>query len=58
MRVSAIGSKEIAAWATELGKSVQPQTVGGYVSSLAAVFKVAQPMWGYPLDRTAMTAAS
>lgn len=34
--------------------TVQPQTVGNYASHLAAVFAVARPAWGYPLDERAM----
>jgi integrase len=34
--------------------AVQPQTVQNYLSHLAAVFAIARPAWGYPLDRQAM----
>ena len=36
----------------EFAKSlkVQPQTRANYLSHLAAVFRVARPLWGYPLD--------
>jgi hypothetical protein len=33
---------------------VAPQTVSNYLSNLAAIFAVARPAWGYPLDRDAM----
>ena len=33
---------------------VSPQTVANHLSHLAAVFAVARPAWGYPLDQTAM----
>jgi integrase len=33
---------------------VTPQTVGNYLSHLAAVFAVAKPVWSYPLDQTAI----
>lgn len=35
----------------------QPQTVGNYMSHLQAVFSVAEPAWGMPLDLSVMTAA-
>lgn len=52
MKCSEIGSAEIMAFAQSL-KS-QPQTVGNYLSHLAAVFAVARPAWGYPLDKQAV----
>lgn len=52
LRCSKVTSNEIVAWAQSL--PVQPQTVGNYVSHLGAVFAVARPMWGYPLDQQAM----
>lgn len=48
MKCSEIKSKEIVSFATSL--KVKPQTVGNYISHLAAVFQVARPAWGYPLD--------
>jgi integrase len=52
LKCSAIASADIVAFAREL--KVQPQTVGNYLSHLAAIFAVARPAWGYPLDQQAM----
>jgi integrase len=52
MRCSQITSADLAAFARAL--PVQPQTVGNYLSHLGAVFAVAKPAWGYPLDRQAI----
>lgn len=40
----------------EFAKTIEatPQTVGNYMSHLAAVFSIAKPAWGYPLDMQAM----
>jgi integrase len=54
MECGEIGSTEIVSFATELGKDRKPQTVANYLSHLAAVFSIAQPAWGYPLDRHAV----
>jgi len=51
-RCSQIDSEAIADFAKSLPSA--PQTRGNYLSHLAAVFAVAQPMWKYPLDRGAM----
>jgi integrase len=48
LRCSEIGSPELVAFAKSL--TVQPQTRSNYMSHLAAVFRVARPLWGYPLD--------
>jgi integrase len=48
MKCSSIGSAELVAYAKSLTAS--PQTVGNYMAHLAAVFAVARPAWGYPLD--------
>lgn len=48
MRCADIHSKHIIAFAQAL--NVQPQTVGNYLSHLAAVMTVARPAWGHPLD--------
>lgn len=53
-RCSKITSVDIVALATELGRGRQPQTVSNYLSHLGAVFAVARPAWGYPLDPQAM----
>lgn len=54
-RCSAITSADVSAFARELhdGKR-KPQTVGNYMSHLGAVFAIARPAWGYPLDQQAM----
>jgi integrase len=49
MRCSKISSADLIAFAQSL--KVQPQTVQNYLSHLGAVFAVAKPAWGYPLDR-------
>lgn len=56
-RCSEATSQALVAWAQELGKDREPQTVGNYVSHLASVFAVARPAWGYPLDQQAMADA-
>lgn len=52
-----IASHDIVAFAQELAGTRKPQTVGNYISHLAAIFSVAKPAWGYPLDRQAMADA-
>lgn len=52
LRCSAITSQELVRYAQSI--KAQPQTVGNYISHLAAVFGVARPAWGYPLDKGAM----
>ena len=52
MKCSAITSADIVSFAQSL--KVAPQTVGNYLSHLAAIFAVARPAWGYALDREAM----
>ena len=54
MRCSKISSADITAFARLLAKKVQPQTVANYLSHLGAVFAIARPAWGYPLDPQAM----
>ena len=51
---SEITSTDVIAFANQLIIKVSPQTVGNYLSHLGAVFAVAKPAWGYPLDQTAM----
>lgn len=55
MKCSEIDSTKIVEFAKSLG--VQPQTVGNYISHLSAIFAVARPAWGYPLDQQAMADA-
>ncbi|MDE1007682.1 MAG: tyrosine-type recombinase/integrase [Paraburkholderia fungorum] len=52
MKCSEVGSREIVQFAQSL--EVQPQTAANYISHLAAVFNIARPAWGYPLDMQAM----
>jgi hypothetical protein len=48
-------SADIVAVAQEkLNTGVQPQTVSNQMSHLAAVFSIARPAWGFPLDQQAM----
>lgn len=49
---SSIASSDITAFAKSL--DVSAQTRANYVSHLAAIFAIARPMWGFPLDRQAM----
>jgi hypothetical protein len=52
MRCSKITSADLITFARAL--PVSPQTVQNYLSHLAAIFAIAQPAWGYPLDRQAI----
>lgn len=52
MACSRITSADIMSFAQAL--PVSPQTRQNYMSHLAAVFAVARPAWGYPLDQQAM----
>jgi integrase len=52
IHASKITSADIVAFANAL--PVKPQTVQNYLSHLGAIFTVARPAWGYPLDRRAM----
>lgn len=54
MECAAIKSEDIVAFARELSGKRQPQTVGNYLSHLAAIFAVARPAWGYRLEQQAM----
>jgi len=56
-KCSEITSADVIAFANQLIIKVTPQTVANYLSHLAAVFAVAKPAWGYPLDRSAMNDA-
>lgn len=49
---SEVKSKHLIEFTQSL--KVTPSTVGNYLSHLAAVFAIAKPAWGYPLDKTAM----
>lgn len=51
----AITSADIVEFAQEkLNSGVQPQTVANYLSHLGAVFSIARPAWGFPLNAQAM----
>lgn len=52
-----IVSADIVALATELLADKQPQTVGNYLSHLSAIFAIARPAWGYPLNPQEMADA-
>lgn len=54
-----ISSTHIVEFAQTLQKTrdITPQTVGNYLSHLAAIFSIARPAWGYPLDSAAMSDA-
>ena len=52
MRCSEITSADLMTFAQSL--PVAPQTVQNYLSHLGAIFAVARPAWGYPLDRQAI----
>lgn len=54
MDCAAIRSDDIVAFAKELSGQRQPQTVGNYLSHLAAIFRIARPAWGFQLDQQAM----
>ncbi|MDR6954064.1 integrase [Ancylobacter sp. 3268] len=54
MKCSTIGSDDIVAFAQGLANDRLPQTVGNYISHLAAVFAIAQPAWRYDLSQSAM----
>ncbi len=55
MDCSKIRSDDIVSFAQELvAGGRQPQTVGNYVSHLAAIFRIARPAWGMQLDQSAM----
>lgn len=54
-RCSTIRSADIIAMAKSLhDKGIQPQTVQNYLSHLSAVFAIARPAWGYPLEHRIM----
>jgi integrase len=49
---SAVTSPVLVQFARSI--DAQPSTRGNYISHLAAIFAVARPAWGYPLDRQAL----
>lgn len=54
MACDKIESHDVVAFAQELSAGRTPQTVGNYLSHLGAVFAIARPAWGIPLNETAM----
>ena len=54
MNCNEIQSHDIVQFAKELGATRTPATVGNYMSHLGAIFAVARPAWGIPLDQQAM----
>jgi len=52
LRCSEITSQRVVQFCQSI--DAQPSTRGNYISHLAAVFNVAKPAWGYPLDKQAM----
>lgn len=57
MRCQDIRSTHIVTYATNLSKTVKPQTVANYLSHLSAVFSIAKPAWGFPLEKSEMDSA-
>lgn len=58
MNCDTIRSADIVGFADELAKGDRkPQTIGNYISHLAAIFRDAKPAWGIPLDYAEMKAA-
>jgi integrase len=51
------GARQIVAFARALSAGRSPATVGNYLSHLQAVFAVAGPAWGLPLDLGQMKSA-
>lgn len=51
---SRIESTDLVEFASELSEGRTPQTVQNYLSHLAAIFAIARPAWGYPLNQQAM----
>jgi integrase len=58
LRCSRIDSKALSDWVIGLSKDRQPATVANYLSHLRAVWRVAKPVWGYPLDEAVINDAS
>ena len=50
-----VRSEDVVTFARELSETgMKPQTVQNYLSHLSAVFAIARPAWGIPLDQQAM----
>ncbi|MDF3413307.1 tyrosine-type recombinase/integrase [Sulfitobacter sp. M57] len=54
MACNDIKSHDIVQFAKDLGTTRTPATVGNYLSHLSAIFAIARPAWGIPLDQQAM----
>ncbi len=55
LEAESIQSDHIVSFARELiATGMKPQTVGNYLSHLSAVFAIAKPAWGIPLNAQAM----
>jgi len=58
MLADTIRSADVVEFANELSQGDrQPQTIGNYISHLAAIFRDAKPAWGIDLDYAEMQAA-
>jgi len=57
IEASEVASEDIVRLAQQLGQSMKPQTVQNYLSHLGAVFAIAKPAWGIPLDAEVMKGA-
>lgn len=59
MECANIQSTDLVAFAKQLKETqnLKPQTVSNYLSHLAAVFRIAKPAWGMPLDGSAISDA-
>lgn len=57
MACDAISAKDIVDFAASLASKAAPPTVANYLSHLAAVFAIARPAWGFPLNEQAMADA-
>ncbi len=51
---ASIRSQDIVKFGQQLAEERTPQTVGNWMSHLAAIFTLARPAWGFPLDPDAM----
>lgn len=53
-RCNTITSADVVKLASQLAADRKPQTVANYLSHMGAVFAIAKPAWGYPLDAQAV----
>lgn len=54
MPCNEIQSQDIVQFAREISATREPSTVGNFRSHLSAIFVLARPAWGIPLDQQAM----